>query len=273
MMSDMLGKDKITAKRLSDETVGQLRQPVATFESLSAEIRKTASIPDRVADFMKDMILSGQWRPGDRIVETQVARKLDIGQPAVREALGKLEEAGLVQRFPNSGCVVTQLSRAEFGQIFRVRTELEGLAVELAIANKHPSKAQWLQASLANLQKAGHKGNAEEYYRADFDFHRTIWQLADNRFLEKSLTQLVIPLFNFAVIQVLANHPIDLERDAGEHDQIVDAILAGDSKQARKVIRRVMNDFWERGVALVETPSAHQSGSEDVRKSSKNRPR
>jgi DNA-binding GntR family transcriptional regulator len=229
------------------------------FESLSAEIKQTVSIPDKVADLLREMILSGRWRPGDRIVETQVARQLDIGQPAVREALGKLEEAGIVRRFPNSGCVVTQLSKEEFGQIFRVRTELEGLAVELAIENQDPQKAAKLNSVLGKLQKAGRKGNAEEYYRADFEFHRAIWQLARNRFLEKALTQLVVPLFNFAIIEVVANHNLDLDSDAKEHKQIVDAILRGDKSHARSVLRRAMSDFWERGIALVHVDTS-QSG-------------
>jgi DNA-binding GntR family transcriptional regulator len=254
------GRAKLVRSQTSDD-----------FENLSAEIKQTLSIPDKVADLLREMILSGRWRPGDRIVETQVARQLDIGQPAVREALGKLEEAGIVRRFPNSGCVVTQLSKEEFGQIFRLRTELEGLAVELAIENHDPQMSVKLNSALSKLQKAGRKANAEEYYRADFEFHRTIWKLADNRFLEKALTQLVVPLFNFAIIEVIANHNLDLDSDAQEHKQIVEALLRGDKDHARRIVRRAMSDFWERGIALVHVD--HSKPSANAKVSAKSKPR
>jgi DNA-binding GntR family transcriptional regulator len=243
------------SKKLSANPAPARSKPISapdSFETLSLQIKQTVSIPDKVADFLREMILSGQWRPGDRIVETKVARQLNIGQPAVREALGKLEEAGLVKRFQNAGCVVTQLSKVELSQIFRVRIELESLAVELATASKTPEKSTLLKSSLANLQKTAHKGKVQDFYKADFEFHRTIWQLADNRFLEKALTQLVIPLFNSATIEVLAHDNLDFVKDAAEHAQIVEAILSGDKVHACKILRAALGAFWSRGLELVQ---------------------
>lgn len=222
----------------------------SAFEYLSASIQRNTSIPDRVAELLREMILSGKWRPGDRIVETKVAKHLNIGQPTVREALGRLEEAGLVTRHPNSGCVVTQLSKVELGQLFRVRIELEKLAVELAIDSDESQKAQKLKSALARLQKAGRKSNVAEYYRADFEFHKTIWQLAENRFLLKALSQLIVPLINFAMLEIATSKSLDFVRDASEHDQIVEAILGGDKKHARSAIQEAMERFWDRGLAL-----------------------
>ncbi len=222
-----------------------------SFEALATEIGQTVSIPDKVADLLREVILSGQWRPGDRIVETKVARQLNIGQPAVREALGKLEEAGLVKRFQNSGCIVTKLSTEDLSQIFRVRIELESLAVELATESKAPRKAARLKLALANLKKAARMGQVREFYKADFEFHRTIWQVSGNPFLEKALTPLVIQLFNSAMIEITAHHNLDYVRDAAEHAQIVDSILSGDKRLACRTLRAALGSFWNRGLELV----------------------
>lgn len=234
------------------------------LEQLSLSIKSTVSLPDKVAEVLRGMILAGKWRPGDRIVETRVARQLGIGQPTVREALGKLEEAGLIQRHLNSGCVVTQLSKKELGQMFQVRIELECLAVELATESKDDQKEAKLRSAFAELQKTALKSNVEEYYLADFKFHRAIWRLANNRFLEKTLSQLVIPLFNFTMLELLDNSKIDFVVDADEHCNLVELILSGDKKRARTTVRAIFGEFMSRGLALMH-PS--KTGTTATRKS------
>lgn len=221
------------------------------FDHFSSSLRNTVSITDRVAEFLRGMILSGEWRPGDRIVETQIAKRLGIGQPTVREALGKLEEAGLVQQHLNRGCVVTQLSQQDFNQMFRVRIELECLAVELATENRDERTEAKLSLAFSKFEEAARKSKVEEYYRADFEFHQAIWQLTGNRFLEKALTQVVIPLFNFAILGRLKWKNLDFVLDAKEHIQLIEVILNGDKDTARRVARSVFAEFWHQGLTIV----------------------
>jgi len=230
------------------------------LEQLSLSLRTTVSLPDKVTEVLREMILAGKWRPGDRIVETRVARQLGIGQPTVREALGKLEEAGLIQRRVNSGCVVTQLSKKEFEQMFRVRTVLECFAIELATESKEAQKESKLRSAFVDLQKAAHKSNVEEYYLADFRFHKTIWQLTANRFLEKSLSQMVIPLFNLTMLEILDNSKLDFVADADEHGRLVELILGGNKKRARNAVRAIFEEFMNRGLALINKNKAASTG-------------
>jgi DNA-binding GntR family transcriptional regulator len=225
---------------------------IGVVNQLPFAIQPTISLPDKVAEVLREMILSGKWAPGDRIVETRVARQLKVGQPTVREALGKLEEAGLVRRYPNSGCVVTQLSAQEISQMFSVRIELECLAAALAATNKNSQKRALLTTALANLQEAALSGSVEDYYRIDFNFHKTIWQLAENQFLEKFLSQLVIPLFNFAILELTKDRRMDFKADAAAHGKLAKAVLSGDPDHARETAKTVLGDFWHKGLTFVE---------------------
>src|SRR5436190_17000922 len=84
-----------------------------------------------VASF-KESILSGVIQPGDPIVESKVAQQLGAGIPLVREALIELEYQGYVQKVPYKGTTVTKLAHRDVEKIFRLRRELESLAIEWA---------------------------------------------------------------------------------------------------------------------------------------------
>ncbi|MGC2404467.1 MAG: GntR family transcriptional regulator [Acidobacteriaceae bacterium] len=224
----------------------------ADAEELASAIKRAVALPDQVADYLRGMILSGRWPPGQRIVETRIAKELGIGQPTVREALGKLEEAGLVVRTQNSGCTVTQLTRTEVDQIFRMRIEMEGLAVELAVENRDKTHGMELKIALNRLQVAALSKSVEDFYRADLELHRTIWKLAGNRFLEKALSQIVIPLFAFTTIEILAHPDFELALNAQEHEKLVEAILTSDKAHARSVANRMLKEFWHEGYLLID---------------------
>src|SRR6266478_2261176 len=105
------------------------------LEELSESLGKKVSIADQIAEVLRNMIVGGDLNPGDRVVESRVAKRLGVGQPTVREALVALEHQGLVVRKTNQGCIVTNLTRDEISQILKIRGELEVLAVELAAEN------------------------------------------------------------------------------------------------------------------------------------------
>ena len=99
------------------------------LEELSESLGKKVSIADQIAEVLRNLIVGGDLNPGDRIVESRVAKQLGVGQPTVREALVALEHQGLVVRKTNQGCIVTTLTRSVISQILKIRGELEVLAV------------------------------------------------------------------------------------------------------------------------------------------------
>ena len=88
-----------------------------TFEALSTQLGRRAPVSSQIAESIRNMIVSGDLKPGDRIVESRIARQIGVGQPTVREALVALEHQGLVVRKANQGCVVTSLSASAVAKI------------------------------------------------------------------------------------------------------------------------------------------------------------
>jgi DNA-binding GntR family transcriptional regulator len=222
------------------------------ISELSDVLAGRASLPDRISHVLRDAIVSGKLAPGSRIVESKIARQLAIGQPTVREALKTLASEGLVVHSPNRGCCVQSLTAKEVGQIYRLRIEWEPLAVELALGNRSGWGADDLSKVVAGLNQAAREDNVEEYYHLDLKFHRTLWKLSGNPFLEKALSQITVPVFAFWMIRQLRRRSLDLVANAQKHALIAEALLAGDSKRARQTTRAAIESFWK----LVEEPGA-----------------
>jgi DNA-binding GntR family transcriptional regulator len=215
------------------------------ISELSDVLAGRASLPDRIAHVLRDAIVSGKLAPGSRIVESKIARQLAIGQPTVREALKTLASEGLVVHTPNHGYCVQSLTAKEVGQIYQLRVEWEPLAVELAMSNQTNWTADDLLHIVAELKEAAREDKVEEYYHLDLKFHRTLWKLSGNPFLEKALSQITVPVFAFWMIRQLRRKSLDMIANAEKHEMIAQALLAGDSKFARETTRTAIESFWK----------------------------
>src|SRR5260370_11148688 len=102
------------------------------MDSKVLKLIQAISKRDQVVSTLREAILSGSIQPGDQIVESRMAQQLGTGIPLVREALIELEHLGYVQKTPYKGTTVTKLSPKDLERIFRLRVELEALAIEWA---------------------------------------------------------------------------------------------------------------------------------------------
>lgn len=210
---------------------------------LSEALERRASIPDQIAHTLRKLILSGKLTPGQRVIETKIAKQLGIGQPTVREALKTLAGEGLVIHQPNRGYCVTSLNIEQVNQIFRLRVEWETLAVQLALENREKWTSRELEKVLASLETSAREGNVEEYYRHDLQFHLELWQLSGNPYLVRSLSQITVPFFAYCMVRRLTHLDMDLQANAREHEQILRALLTEDKEHAKQVTRRAMESF------------------------------
>jgi DNA-binding GntR family transcriptional regulator len=224
----------------------------ARLDQLSQNLRR-APMADQIAESIRGMILAGELNPGERIVESRIARQIGVGQPTVREALVALEHQGLVIRKANQGCEVTTLTLAEISQILRIRGELESLAVEMAIENASDSEIGGLAALAAKMQRAGRAHKVEEFFELDIRFHDVLWRLSGSALLPRLLSQALIPLLAFLFIRNARDRArIDLRESADAHAEIAEAILGRDKQAARRVVREKFQLFAEQHLRWFE---------------------
>jgi DNA-binding GntR family transcriptional regulator len=228
------------------------------IDRLSAEVTKFAgaltrrpNVPSQVANFIRELIIEGTLKPGERVVESKIARQLNIGQPTVREGLNTLVEEGLVVRQPGRGCCVVELTPKEVDQIFSLRLVLEPLAVEMALQTWADWKRTVLLEAFERLRQAEQEENIHKFYRCDLEFHKTLWNLAQNPFLTKALWQITQPLFAFVMIGMVSIKTFDVKSGLEEHEKIAQAVLSGDTEVAVRVVRAAIEKFRDWGELLI----------------------
>jgi DNA-binding GntR family transcriptional regulator len=193
---------------------------------------------EQVKEILLERILRGELEPGERLVETRLARELGTSQAPVREALRDLELLRLVESVPFRGARVRAVDDTQLLPVFPVRAVLEELAASEA-ARKADRDLDALDSELRSMREAAAAADWRTQIAHDVAFHRTMVQMADNEPLLQSWLILGVEVSTaFATYQTLW----DQDELAEFHVPIVEAIRVGDSRragaEARKHVRR-----------------------------------
>ena len=191
-------------------------------------------------DLILDAIDMGVYRPGDRLVESELAERFGVSRTPIREALQRLETQSLLTRDGRS-LIVASLDHAQTAELYAVRTELEGLAARLAA--KHAAEEevsvlrQMIEADAALLD------DPVSLSRANRRFHHQIHLASHNRYLVQMLDLVHRSMAFMATTSLAAEGrgPTALE----EHAAIVDAIAAGDGDRAAGTLRDHLSRAFE----------------------------
>jgi DNA-binding GntR family transcriptional regulator len=204
-------------------------------------------LTERVTAALKNAFFSGQLKPGDSIVERQVAREMNVGTPVVREALIDLKHQGFVRRVNNKGSSVTKFETEEVRQLYMLRIELETLSLQWARTRVTQAEIDELKRLADQLVEAGERGSRREFLERDFAFHRYCWSLSGNSFLAETLERLMAPLFAFVVLA--SGRPLTAAM-AREHYAIVEALRSLSEPEFSALIRKTITGFalrWTSG--------------------------
>lgn len=176
---------------------------------------------------IREAIERGELQTGEKVTELGLARKLGVGQPTIREALLELEFLGFIERKGPRDTRVTLLTRDVIRDIYRVRTRLETLAVELIVGIASPDLALCWHEVL-RMEQFAREGMAPEFYQADLGFHRSLWRVTQNESLQACLEQLVPKLMTFSIIQQVHPTSEKLLKIAAVHRRLLELISSGD---------------------------------------------
>jgi DNA-binding GntR family transcriptional regulator len=193
----------------------------------------------QIKEILLARILNGEYKPGDRLVELQIAQEFGTSQAPVRESLRELEALGFVTTEPYRGTRVREVTGDELAEIYPVRAALEEVAARAA-AKHLAGNVETLEAELAAMQREAENGDLLEEIRHDVAFHRLIVETSGNKVLLDVWKSLRIEART--LISALASE-IDPDTLASMHRPILDALNEGDSEKAGRIIREHVEYF------------------------------
>ena len=189
---------------------------------------------DVVFNTLRQAILRGELKPGERLMEIQLANKLGVSRTPIREAIRKLELEGLVLMIPRRGAEVAEITEKSLRDVLEVRAALEELAVDLACDRISAEDIQSLKEAAKEFEAALQGGDVTEYAEADVKFHDIIYLATDNQRLIQLLYNLREQMYRYRVeyLKRTEVHPVLL----AEHEHIIECFEKHDKAAAKVAI-------------------------------------
>ncbi|HJC90228.1 MAG TPA: GntR family transcriptional regulator [Candidatus Mediterraneibacter excrementigallinarum] len=195
---------------------------------------------DVVFNTLRQAILRGELKPGERLMEIQLANKLGVSRTPIREAIRKLELEGLVLMIPRKGAEVAEITEKNLRDVLEVRCALEELAVQLACDRIDEEGLEQLRSAALHFRDVLDSDDITKIAEADVAFHDVIFQATDNRRLIQLLNNLREQMYRYR-IEYLKKKECYPQLIA-EHKAIIDAIAAGDKEKATSITGQHINN-------------------------------
>lgn len=194
-----------------------------------SQLIESGLLADSIKRVLMDRIVRGEYQPGERIVESRVAKELGTSQSPVREALRDLAAIGIISMHSRRGSRVRMPTNKELADISLVRSEIDAMAATLAIPQVTEELLDELRATYKQMQEHLESGDLVAMTEADANFHRIIAAASGNHAILHVFDQLE-PFARTFITLTMEN--VDLRRIVAQHEGILEALAEGNALSA-----------------------------------------
>ncbi len=212
---------------------------------------------DIVADKLRYDILAGLYRPGQEILQDEIAHRLGVSRMPVREAIRRLESLGLVIVAPHRGTRIASLSPKDVKDIYSLRRMLEGEAVRLAAAKITPAELTSLRNLSGEMRLAARNRETVKRLLLNKEFHSSLYAASGRRHLCNLISSLWETTAPYR--SIWSSMPGHLEQSFDEHEQILAACEKRDSDLAERIVRQHLE---QTEISVIEWLASHPEVSE-----------
>jgi DNA-binding GntR family transcriptional regulator len=189
---------------------------------LPVQLESYRPLREIVFESLREAIISGHLKPGERLVEVQLAEEMGVSRTPVREAIRKLELEGFVVMVPRKGAYVAGISVKDIANVFEIRTALESLAAGLAAERATEEEMEKLERLLVSVAESADNNDLDGWVDKDTIFHETIYKASRNERLVQIVNNLREQIQRFRVTSL--GFPGRMKVAVEEHRKIVEAI-------------------------------------------------
>jgi DNA-binding GntR family transcriptional regulator len=226
-----------------------MTEPLKSVERIARN-----SMEDRVADALRDLIVTGQLPEGTPLVQRDLAERLGVSQTPIRVALNELERVGLISVGDTGRAVVSRLTREDFEEIYAVRRGLEGLAARVGAAAVGPAELARMRTLLTELEALAKVQDVDGYLRVRWEFHAACYEAAGRPRLVAEVERLFwrAERYNRLVLSSRERFRTSVRN----YRLLYEACKAGDPRAAARVVEEstqwAVDEIWD------SLPSEHE---------------
>lgn len=202
-----------------------------------------ASTSSEVFEYLRARIIRGEWLPGRRVSENEVAKELGLSRTPVREAFIRLRQEGLLQVFPQSGTVVSPISLDEVQDCQFLRETLECRTVALAAERCSPDDALDLKRLLYRQLDCCAPGREAEFVAADDEMHRRLVEISGRTAIWRVVRDAKAQLDR--VRHLSLQNPVWIGRNVDEHRAIIACVVGHDPRGAEAAMREHLRNVFQ----------------------------
>lgn len=204
-------------------------------EDLKLNMNAYLPLRDVVFQTLREAILKGDLRPGERLMELQLAAKLGVSRTPIREAIRMLEQEGLAVTIPRKGAEVARMTEKNMEDVLQIREALDDLAVQVACDKMTEEQLKNLTLAAKNFENAIQTGNLSKIVAYDVEFHDIIYESTDNPKLVTLLNNLREQIYRYRVeyLKEKENYPMLIK----EHKTILEALREKNKERVADAMR------------------------------------
>ena len=205
-------------------------------DKLKVNMNEYLPLRDVVFNTLRQAIITGEFAPGERLMEIALANRLGVSRTPIREAIRKLELEGLVVMIPRKGAEVAKITEKDLRDVLEVRSSLEELAAELAAERMNDEVKEKLEKALKEFEEAIESDDNAAIADSDVDFHDVIFEATGNAGLIQIINNLREQMYRYRLeyVKDTEYHTVLLN----EHRELAKAMVEGRKEDARKIMKR-----------------------------------
>ncbi len=192
------------------------------------------TLREKIVDAVRDDIIKGRLKAGQKISEAEIANRYGISRTPVREAFRQLATEGFLQLMPRRGVMVACLSEKDVIEFYELKSLLEGYAARIAVGRIQEKDIQRMEMLNDQMAKLHQRGELKKIAKIHNEFHNILLEASGNEQLQNTVSQLCNRFQRFTILLALAGKNMEA---VTQHQEIIDALKKRDANQAEALVR------------------------------------
>ena len=230
-------------------------------DNLTLNMDAYLPLRDVVFNTLREAILKGELKPGERLMELQLASKLGVSRTPIREAIRMLEQEGLAVTMPRKGAEVAKMTLKDMEDVLEVREALDELAAKIACKKISDDELANLKTIKDEFKRSMDSGDVKKIAEEDVKFHDAIYEATNNAKLVSMMNNIREQMYRYRVEYLKEEQTRNLL--VSEHEELVKAIREGDVQKAQDIS---FHHLENQRMAIIRTIRAENAARESEKK-------